>query len=104
MSTLTMPGRADASAGKAMRPRMSSHLLTLAERALARMAHELSIRRAARHLERLDDRMLHDIGLHRAGIHYATRWGCDLVPLTPAESHAPTPRTAATLPRNLEGE
>ena len=104
MSTLTMPGRADASAGKAMRPRMPSRLLTLAERALTWMAYELSIRRAARHLERLDDRMLHDIGLHRAGIHYAARWGCDLVPLTAPLSHAPTPRTAAALPRSLEGE
>lgn len=81
MSTLTMPGRTDAPVGRRV-TRHAARLRALAERARARIAHELSVRQAARHLAQLDDRMLQDIGLRRTGIHYAARHGCDPVSLT----------------------
>jgi uncharacterized protein YjiS (DUF1127 family) len=75
MSTLTMLGRTDALAGKGV----SDHRFnrTLTRRLMARIAHALSVRRSAQALEQLDDRMLRDIGLRRAGLFYAAHANCE---------------------------
>lgn len=75
MSILTMPGRADALAGRAS----SGHRLdrTLARRLLARLVHALPVRQSAAALERLDERMLRDIGLRRSGLRYVTHADCE---------------------------
>ena len=75
MSTLTMPGRTDALAGKGSDARRFGR--TLARRLIAGLARLLSIRRSARALEQLDDRMLRDIGLQRAGLFYAAHADCN---------------------------
>lgn len=76
MSVLTMPGRVDAPVGRSVTT--ASLNPSPAARLMGRVAHALSIRRAARHLSRLDDRMPQDIGLQRCGIGYAVRTGRDL--------------------------
>ena len=75
MSTLTMPGRADALAGRGSSARRLDPTLT--GRLVAWMTHALSKRRAARALEHLDDRMLRDIGLRRSGGFYAVHTDCE---------------------------
>jgi uncharacterized protein YjiS (DUF1127 family) len=74
MSTLTMPGRVDAPAGRRLSARRFDQPLT---RLWSWIAHALSVRRSARALARLDDRMLRDIGLRRSGLLYATHADCE---------------------------
>ncbi|HJU06788.1 MAG TPA: DUF1127 domain-containing protein [Nitrospiraceae bacterium] len=66
-------------------------LQVLVRRAIARLAHELSVRRTARHLAQLDNRMLQDIGLRRTGSQYFMHRDGDLLSLI---VRSPRPRTA----------
>ena len=75
MSTLTMPGSVGTPVGRSV---TTASLNPSLARLMGRIARSLSIRRAARHLPRLDDRMLQDIGLQRCGIGHAVRTGRDL--------------------------
>jgi uncharacterized protein YjiS (DUF1127 family) len=56
---------------------LSAWLGDVAERAARAIALELRIRRDMRHLMAMDDRMLKDIGLTRAEIGGAVRYGRD---------------------------
>jgi uncharacterized protein YjiS (DUF1127 family) len=94
MSTLTLPGSVDASAGKRMATRYPNRLRALAERAIAWVARELSVRRTARVLARLDDRTLRDIGLERSDTPGLASWSCHLALFTHLMSHRPGSRTS----------
>jgi uncharacterized protein YjiS (DUF1127 family) len=89
MSTLTPLRRTNAPVGSRV-TRHIDRLQALAGRAVARIAHEISIRRTAHHLAQLDNRMLQDIGLRRTGDHYFTYRNGDLVSLIPHGSRPST--------------
>lgn len=79
MTTLTPSGRNDAPVGRTATARHVDRLRALAGRVVGRITHELSAWRTARHLARLDNRMLQDIGLRRIGSTYFPHSGSDHV-------------------------
>jgi uncharacterized protein YjiS (DUF1127 family) len=82
MNSIGLQARLSATSGSARATvRMAQALMRLA----SALASEYRTRRAARALNELDDRMLADIGLPRAEIDTAVRWGRSAI----ASTYAP---------------
>lgn len=75
MSTLTLPGRADARLGGGSSVRRQDRKPT--SRLKAWIARRLSMWRSAGALEHLNDRLLRDIGFQRSGGFYAAYTDCE---------------------------